>query len=55
VPALVLDGGTVPHLTAGSQALAAALPQARRQTLDGQPHNVADDAIAPVLAAFFAA
>jgi pimeloyl-ACP methyl ester carboxylesterase len=54
VPALLLDGGTIPHLTANAEALAAALPNARRQTLDGQPHNVADDAIAPAMAAFFA-
>ena len=53
VPALVLDGGQVPHLTAGSEALAGTLPRATRKTLDGQPHNVADEAIAPALAEFF--
>jgi len=54
VPALVLDGGQVPHLTGGADALAETLPDSRRQTLDGQPHNVADEAMAPALVAFFA-
>jgi pimeloyl-ACP methyl ester carboxylesterase len=53
VPALVLDGGTVPWLSNGAQALADALPNARRQTLTGQQHNVAADAIAPALIEFF--
>ena len=51
---LVLDGGQTPWLSAGADALAEALPYARRRTLDGQPHNVAVDAITPVLADFFA-
>jgi pimeloyl-ACP methyl ester carboxylesterase len=54
VPALVLDGGQVPWLSAGADALAAALPGAERRTLEGQQHNVAADAIAPALAAWFA-
>jgi pimeloyl-ACP methyl ester carboxylesterase len=54
VPTLVLDGATTPWLTAAGDALAAALPNARRETLAGQQHNVEPGAIAPALAAFFA-
>jgi hypothetical protein len=35
-------------------ALAAAIPGARHQTLEGQTHEVAADVIAPALVAFFA-
>jgi pimeloyl-ACP methyl ester carboxylesterase len=55
VPTLVIDGGASPpfmHLAA--EAAAEALPDARRRTLDGQTHDVAPDALAPVLAGFFA-
>jgi pimeloyl-ACP methyl ester carboxylesterase len=52
-PTLVIDGGTTPWLSHTAQAVAAALPNARRRTLPGQPHNVAPEAIAPVLVAFF--
>jgi len=54
-PALVLDGGTLPWLTAAADQVAGALPDARRHTLAGQPHNVAPDAIAPALIDFFRA
>lgn len=53
VPTLVIDGGETPWMSAGAQAVAAALPDARRRTLTGQPHNVAPEAIAPVLREFF--
>lgn len=52
VPTLVVDGGTTSWMTAGANAVAAVIPQATRATLDGQPHNVAADAIAPVIATF---
>lgn len=54
VPALVLDGGISPWLTRAADAVAAALPRGQRRTLPGQPHNVAPEAIAPVLVASFA-
>ena len=54
VPTLVLDGGETRWLSAGAEAIAAALPAARCRTLAGQPHDVAPDTLAPVLAAFFA-
>jgi pimeloyl-ACP methyl ester carboxylesterase len=49
VPTLVMDGGTTPWLTHAAQAVADALPNAQRRTLAGQPHNVAPEAMAPVL------
>jgi pimeloyl-ACP methyl ester carboxylesterase len=54
VPTLVIDGATTPWLSHAAQAVADALPNAQRRTLKGQPHNVAPEAIAPVLAEFFA-
>ncbi len=51
---LVMDGGTSPWLSQSAQAVADTLPHAQRQTIAGQPHNVADEAMAPVLVAFFA-
>lgn len=54
VPTLVLDGGTTPWLIAAADALVAILPNARRQTLPDQQHNVAPEAIAPALADHFA-
>ena len=54
VPTLVLDGGTSNWLTDAANAVADALPNAQRRTLEGQPHNVAPEAVAPALVAFFA-
>jgi hypothetical protein len=53
VPALVIDGGETPWLSHAAQAVAEILPNAQRSTLKGQPHNVAPEAIAPVLIEFF--
>ncbi len=53
VPTLVIDGGTTPWLSHAAQAVAEALPNAARRTLQGQPHNVAAEAIAPGLIEFF--
>jgi alpha-beta hydrolase superfamily lysophospholipase len=54
-PTLVLDGSETGAWAASSaRALAAALPDPRRHTLDGQAHNVAWDVLAPVLREFFA-
>jgi pimeloyl-ACP methyl ester carboxylesterase len=54
-PTLVVDGGQTPWLAAAADAAAKALPDARRRTLQGQPHNVDPAALAPLLAEFFAA
>jgi pimeloyl-ACP methyl ester carboxylesterase len=56
VPALVLAGAAGPQsLQRAARATADALPTAEHRTLDGQTHDVSPDALAPVLAAFFAA
>jgi pimeloyl-ACP methyl ester carboxylesterase len=54
IPALVIDGGQTRWLTAGAQAIAEVLPQARSHTISGQQHNVSAEAIVPVLRDFFA-
>ena len=55
VPTLVMDGGATPAWARNAaQALADALPDVRRRTLEGQDHNVAPEALAPVLEEFFA-
>jgi pimeloyl-ACP methyl ester carboxylesterase len=56
VPSLVLSGGVSPQsLQRAAKATADALPTAEHRTLDGQTHDVAPDALAPVLAGFFGA
>lgn len=56
VPALVLAGTAGPQgLQRAAKATAEALPTAGHRTLEGQTHDVSPDALAPVLAAFFAA
>ena len=53
-PVLALDGGASPawahHAT---QAIADALPNVQRRTLEGQTHGVAPETIAPILETFF--
>jgi len=53
VSTLVIDGGTVPWMSQAAQAVADTLPHAHRRTIAGQPHNVADEAMAPVLREYF--
>ena len=54
VPVLVLDGGaSPPWMASAADALADVLPDARRQTLPGQTHDVDAAKLAPVLSAFF--
>jgi pimeloyl-ACP methyl ester carboxylesterase len=56
VPVLVLAGGASPAgLQQAAKATADAVPTAAFRTLDGQTHDVAPDALAPVLAEFFGA
>ena len=55
VKTLVIDGGTSPWLSQAADAVAAAIPHAQRSTIAGQPHNVADEAMAPVLMEYFQA
>ena len=54
-PTLVIDGGASPVWTRKTaQVLTDILPNARHRTLAGQEHNVAPEALAPVLVEFFA-
>lgn len=54
VPALVLSGSaSLEGLQQAAKATAAALPNGVHQTLAGQTHEVAPDALAPVLTEFF--
>ena len=55
VPTLVMDGGASPvWIRHAAQALADVLPNAQHRTLEGQTHDVAPEALAPVLKEFFA-
>jgi pimeloyl-ACP methyl ester carboxylesterase len=55
-PVLVLSGGASPQgLQQAAKATAQAFPTAEHRTLDGQTHDVAPDALAPVLTGFFGA
>lgn len=54
VPALVLSGSaSLEGLQQAAEATAAALPHGVHRTLAGQTHEVAPDALAPVLTEFF--
>ena len=53
-PTIVIDGGaTYQFLRNTADIVATTIPGARRRTLEGQQHDVAPDAIAPVLVEFF--
>jgi pimeloyl-ACP methyl ester carboxylesterase len=55
VPTLVMAGGASPAwMQQAAREVADAAPHARYRVLDGQTHEVASEAIAPVLAEFFA-
>jgi pimeloyl-ACP methyl ester carboxylesterase len=54
VPTLVIAGGaSPPFMRVTAQALADILPNGQTRTLEGQTHDVAPHAIAPVLVEFF--
>lgn len=54
VPTLVMDGSeSFPFMHTTAVALANAMPKGQHRTLDGQTHEVAAEAIAPVLVEFF--
>ncbi|CAN7542231.1 alpha/beta fold hydrolase [Rhizobium sp. LjRoot254] len=53
-PTLVMDGGASPAWIRNSaRTLADNLPNARHQTLEGQAHNAAPEALAPEIERFF--
>jgi pimeloyl-ACP methyl ester carboxylesterase len=54
VPTLVMDGSaSYPFMHITAMALANAIPNAEHRTLEGQTHEVAVEALAPVLVEFF--
>jgi pimeloyl-ACP methyl ester carboxylesterase len=55
MPALIMDGGAsaYPFMHITATALANAIPHAQHRTLEGQTHEVAAEALAPVLVEFF--
>jgi len=56
VPTLVLTGGSgATFMLETAKTLSKAIPHARLRTLEGQTHDVHPEALAPVLAEFFAA
>src|SRR5205823_267520 len=53
-PTLIMNGGaSFPFMDETAQALSKAMPNAQLCTLEGQTHDVALDALAPVLIEFF--
>jgi pimeloyl-ACP methyl ester carboxylesterase len=55
VPTLALAGGaSAPWAARVAREVAAAIPGAHTQVVEGQDHNIADDALVPVLKGFFA-
>ena len=56
VPTLVMTGGSgAPFMLETATTLSTTIPHARLRTLEGQAHDVHPEALAPVLAEFFAA
>ena len=54
VPTLVINGSaSFPFMSLTADALADAIPNAQRRTLEGQTHDVSAEALAPVLIEFF--
>jgi pimeloyl-ACP methyl ester carboxylesterase len=54
VPTLVMDGSeSFPFMHVTAAKLASAIPNAQHRTLEGQTHDVASDALAPILIEFF--
>jgi pimeloyl-ACP methyl ester carboxylesterase len=54
MPVLVMNGGAgFPFMRDTAEALARAIPKSRYRSLEGQTHEVAPDALAPVLIDFF--
>ena len=56
VPTLVMNGGAgFPFMRATAESLASAIPDAKHHVVEGQGHDAAAEAIAPVLIKFFSA
>jgi pimeloyl-ACP methyl ester carboxylesterase len=56
VPTLVMDGEkSMPFMRPTADRIAALVPNARRKTINGQTHQAAPEAVAPLLSEFFGA
>ncbi len=53
MPTLVMNGTVIPFMPDTAKALAKAIPHAQHRTLEGQPHDVNLQVLAPVLVEFF--
>ena len=52
-PTLVMNGTVIPFMAGTAKEIAQAVPQAEHRTLEGQPHDVNLEVLAPVLNEFF--
>jgi pimeloyl-ACP methyl ester carboxylesterase len=55
VPTLVLNGTVIPFMETTAKEIARSIPHAEQRTLEGQPHDVNLEVVAPVLIEFFKA
>lgn len=55
VPTLVLNGTVIPFMEGTAKEIARSIPHAEQHTLEGQPHDVNLEVLAPVLIEFFKA
>ena len=53
VPTLVMNGTVIPFMLGTAQALTNSIPGAEHRTLEGQPHDVNLEVLAPVLVEYF--
>ena len=53
IPTLVLNGTVIPFMEATAKEIAKSIPDAQQRTLEGQPHDVNLEVLAPVLIEFF--
>ena len=53
VPTLVLNGTVIPFMVTTAKEIANYIPRAEQRTLEGQPHDVNLEVLAPVLIEFF--
>jgi pimeloyl-ACP methyl ester carboxylesterase len=53
IPTLVMNGTVISFMLDTAQTLAKAIPHAEQRTLEGQPHDVDLEVLAPVLVEFF--
>jgi pimeloyl-ACP methyl ester carboxylesterase len=52
-PTLVMNGTIIPFMAGTAREIAASIPHAKHRTLEGQPHDVDLNILAPILIEFF--